>query len=427
MPTIAPELLKSISKDIFFIKCTEDKYIVSLPLRGVAFYSGKAGVDELQRTLRGNSENIRQETLDYVRYLCSLPIRPISQKEAKPLFGPYISIILHQKCNFECIYCFAHDARGNESLSQNDVKFIIDNWANGSSDHRKITFIGGGEPTLAWPLLKWSIEYIRKIFISENVKIVLVTNGSLLSRERVAFLKTANVTISLSFDILPDIQDSQRRLYNSSKSSFKVVDLFLKNAYESQLSCEIRCTITPLIVHRMEEMVRFVAENYRGIKKIHFEHVTSPGVPDDFYSEYTDSFFKARTVGRNLGLIVYNSISSSQGKVRNSFCSGTSCFVPTQCGEITCTACHRASSEKDELIDTFKKAVIHKDYTTEFLERPHEIIRGTMPECETCHAKWQCAGSCIMERLVIGPTLFKKRCEMVRDFNKRLLEEHLNS
>lgn len=426
MPTIAPELLKSISKDIFFIKCTEDKYIVSLPLRGVAFYSGKAGVDELQRTLRGNSENIRQETLDYVRYLCSLPIRPISQKEAKPLFGPYISIILHQKCNFECIYCFAHDARGNESLSQNDIKFIIDQWAKGSSDHKKITFIGGGEPTLSWDLLRWSIEYIHKIFAKENVKIVLVTNGSLLSHERISFLKCHNVIVSLSFDILPDIQDRQRKLFNSTKSSFEAVDCFLKDAYESRLSCEIRCTVTPSIVQQMADMVRFVADNYKGVRKIHFEHVTSSKNPEDFYSKYTDAFFEAREIGRRLGLTVYNSISSSQGKVRHSFCSGTSCFVPTQSGEIICTACHRASSEKDELMNTFKKAIIHQDQTIEIFNRPHEMIRGAMPECETCHAKWQCAGSCVMERLVIGPKLFIKRCEMVREFNKRLLEEQLN-
>lgn len=427
MPSFSNTRIKTISNDVFFIKCAEDKYIVSLPLRGLAFYSNQEGVNQLQKVLAGNCSNISDELVDRINYILNAPVRSVPTLKEKSLFGPSISIILHQLCNFECSYCFAHNARGKEALSRNDVKFIIDSWLYSSAEHKKVTFIGGGEPSLSWELLRWSIDYIRGLINNEDVKIVLVTNGSLLNHEKVNYLKSKSITVSLSFDILPDIQDSQRPFYNSTKSSFAAVDSFLKDAEQSHLNCEIRCTITPRIVHRMSEMVMFVSRNYPEVEKIHFEHVTSSSNPHDFYSSFTREFFTARALGRNLGITVYNSITSSQGKVRFSFCGGTSCFVPTPEGDILCSACHRISSHKDKLMDTFNDAVIHNHHIFVNKDAPHKSIRGMLESCVRCPAKWQCAGGCLMERLTIGNELFKLKCEMVRDFNRLLLEEQLNT
>ncbi len=316
--------------------------------------------------------------------------------------------------------------------SKEDVRFLIDSWAIQTGPHHKVTFIGGGEPTTKWSLLEWAIRYIREKI--GTVEIVLVTNGSLLSPDKIVFLKKERVQISLSYDILPDIQDSQRLIYKSSKSSFHVVDLFLKevatinaNSDDTPIHVGIRCTITPSIVKKMTDMVRFVSDNYSGVvRRVHFEHVTSTNNPGDFYKQYEEAFFEARNFGRSVGLEISNSLTSSQGKVRSSFCRRESCFVPAGENRIICTACHRVSSPRDSFINVFKYAESYKH--GEFCIRGprHDEMRGISKECEKCPAKWQCAGGCIMERRTLSPEQLRMKCEMVRGFNRRLLEEKLN-
>ena len=426
-------IIECLSKETFIIKSSEDRYIVSLPLRGKAFFASAYGAETLLNVLGGSAMEVDNQVEDYLKELYDMPSLTPAIKSREGVFSSAISLILTQRCNFECTYCFAHDARGKETMTQEDVAFIIDSWAAEPIPHQKVTFIGGGEPTIVWDLLEWAIKYVRKKL--GDVKIVLVTNGSLISHDRLLFLRDAKVQISLSFDILPEIQEGQRRIYHSGKSSFKAVDTFIRDVIQTNAGTEksdvirvgIRSTITPDIVEKMTDMVRFVDENYRGtVKQIHFEHVTSSSNPGAFYHQYEEEFFKARAFGREVGIEVCNSITASQGKVRNSFCLGESCFVPTDDDGIICTACHRISSPRDGLIDVFKYAEARGHKMFHFKEATNESLRGNSEDCNTCPAKWQCAGGCIMERLLLSPELLEKKCEMVRGFNRRLLEEKLD-
>ena len=430
---IIDPIIKELSRQTYIIDSDKYEHIVSLPLREVAFSATSEGAEVLRNALWGSCTNVDGEAENLLRELYARPAKTPCPQRKESVFSSAISIILTQRCNFECTYCFAHDARGKETMTREDVRFIIDSWAAQPVPHNKVTFIGGGEPTVVWKLLEWSIGYIRKTI--GDAQIVLVTNGSLISHDRLLFLKEAKVQISLSFDILPEIQEGQRRIYHSGRSSFQAVDSFLKDV--ARINAEagendtfhvgVRSTITPDIVEKMTDMVRFVRDNYAGVvRKIHFEHVTSPDNPATFYSLYEEEFFKARTVGREAGIEVFNSLTTSQGKVRSSFCLGESCFVPAGDDGILCTACHRISSPKDSMIGMFKYAESYEHGEFRCHEAGHEDLRGVVEECQSCPARWQCAGGCIMERLVLPPDLIRKKCEMVRGFNRRLLEEKLN-
>ena len=419
-------MTECLSKDTFFIKISEDEYIISHPLRGYACKANAEAVECLRRTLASPVTAVDGPVAEYMKQVYDLPERTISPMRRDGAFASTISLILTQQCNFECTYCFAHDARGKESMTDEDLRFIIDSWAAEAIPHRKVTFIGGGEPTMKWSLLERAVRYVRDRV--GDVEIVLVTNGSLISHDRLVFLRDAGVTISLSFDILPEIQEKQRRVFNSGRSSFQIVDSFLKEVARIGYHCEIRSTITPDTVGRMTDMVRFVHDRYDAVRRVHFEHVTSRDNPIRFYGQFEEEFFKARAVGREIGIEGYNSITASQGKVRSAFCRGTSCFVPAGKSNIICTACHRISSSRDELIDVFKYATIDGDGNRNIRLHParYETLRGIQEECESCPARWQCAGGCLNERLTLTPELLRMKCEMVRGFNKRLLLEKLN-
>ena len=350
-----------------------------------------------------------------------------SPKPSEPdtdLFSPSIRIILSQLCNFACTYCFAQEARSKDRISIASLKRILDDWYGHLQKNRKITFIGGGEPTVTWDELSWAIEYAKSI--DSRTNILIVTNGSLLPDERLAFLEKHNVSLSLSFDILPDIQNSQRPIHNSRISSFDVVDSLIKRLACYQIPCGIRSTITSNNVLRMKEMVQFVDANYPHIKKVHLEHVTDTNNPESFYRDFVDNFFDAREYGRGVGINVYNSLTSSQGQIRYSFCSGTKCFVPSSDNGYAFTACHRVSSPKDSLFEIFgttQQELSSKKRVNE----SYRHYRGRRELCKECEAKWQCAGGCIMESISLPSSLLLLKCKMVREFNKRLLLEKLST
>ena len=154
--------------------------------------------------------------------------------------------------------------------------------------------------------------------------------------------------------------------------------------------------------------------------------MTSSNNSASFYKQYEEAFFEARSLGRFMGLEISNSLTSSQGKVRSSFCRRENCFVPTGENRIICTSCHRVSSPRDKNINVFKYAESYKHGEFRIYGSHLDEIRGLLKECEKCPAKWQCAGGCIMKRLSLTPELRGMKCEMVRGFNRRLLEEKLN-
>ena len=104
---------------------------------------------------------------------------------------------LTNACNYHCSYCFGK-FQTNETLTFEKACLVVDNIARyfrakGIVDGR--INLAGGEPLL-YPHLDKLIEYIY----SSNIKVSLVTNGSLLTKERVYSWKGKVDCIGLSVD-----------------------------------------------------------------------------------------------------------------------------------------------------------------------------------------------------------------------------------
>lgn len=151
----------------------------------------------------------------------------------EPQLKPFASstnlvIILSQMCNLACSYCYAQDARSKDVLEKEKLKVAIDSHFDWKSNKLHFSFIGGGEPTLTWELLVWAINYIRSIDAgTRNVSIGVTTNGTLLNDERINFLKENKVRIGLSFEILPDVQSTQR-CFSDNRNSFEIINSVIK-------------------------------------------------------------------------------------------------------------------------------------------------------------------------------------------------------
>ncbi len=106
---------------------------------------------------------------------------------------------------------------------------------------------------------------------------------------------------------------------------------------------------------RMTEMLLFVYKNYKGIKELHFEPVCDEMDNDtEFYTTFITSFIETFDKGRQLGVLVANSLVNSFFHIRDHYCVGELCITPD--GDIV--ACHRFSSIKDKAFNIFNSGRI---------------------------------------------------------------------
>lgn len=142
-----------------------------------------------------------------------------------------ICLNLTDACNLECKYCFVeqHPHFMSYDVALKAVNFILENLEKknkkfNSNERCNLTYFGG-EPTLMWdeiivPLTK----YIREN--NYPIDLNMTTNGTLLNKERIEFLKEFDVPILLSFDGAEETQNFNRKCRNQEENSF---DLVVKN------------------------------------------------------------------------------------------------------------------------------------------------------------------------------------------------------
>lgn len=153
--------------------------------------------------------------------------------EYKEEYGWLTNICLNvtDACNLACRYCFVeqHPHYMTLDVAKQAVHFILDNLEKknkkfNENKHASITYFGG-EPTLMWN----EIIVPLTIYIKENnfpIDLNITTNGTLLNKERILFLKKNGIIPLLSIDGDKETQDYNRPCINSKLSSF---DLVVKN------------------------------------------------------------------------------------------------------------------------------------------------------------------------------------------------------
>ena len=416
-------------KDDLYIIPIDGGNIIYSPLRRGVFWANEKAADIVRQYITNgqldSSKNNR--VYDHLNILSSANVVAPTRR-TKPV-GNSLVVILSQQCNLACAYCYAHEARSKDVLGKDKLKIAYNSMLANENKHKKVSFIGGGEPMVTWDAIEWSVNYINQHkSLEDKISYSITTNATLLTDHIIWFCKNNRIHIGVSFEIIKDVQDNQRPFYKSNKSTFDVINQNIKKLIDNGISFEIRSTITKLNVTLMPEMVSFVADNYSVLKKVHFEQVTDPNQNNsEFYSEFIDYFFKAREIGKSRGIDVYNSITKSVYRIRERFCNGEMCITPT--GDIV--ACHRVSSAKDIDYSTFCYGRIEEEsmYLDSNKYQSYLAFANTKkPECERCFAYWHCAGICPMERTVLKDGRLNAKCNFTKEIVKRvLLEAIINS
>lgn len=176
-------------------------------------------------------------------------------------------INLTDNCNLRCPYCFTeHNTRVMDlGTLKASIMFVI-NGLNKFDKHKPPCFnFFGGEPMLHYAdLIQPSILWTEELGIRQqyNINFGMTTNGTLLTVDRIKWLKEHEVSILLSIDGAKYTQDKQRPTADKS-SSFDLIEKNIPVLLQYFPYTTFRSTIEP-------ENASHIYENYLYARKMGF-------------------------------------------------------------------------------------------------------------------------------------------------------------
>ena len=414
---------------VFAIPIEGENILLYSPFTGYVMKSDRELTNRIEEASKNGTKNKKiKEQLD--RMLNTELYGKKMYKIHNPEEYLLLYILPNYICNFSCSYCFSVKGRSQKELSEEKLKAALEYFIDTNRIREKmlfITFLGGGEPTMSWKLLRFGIEYAHTLSQTQNIEIKLeiVTNGSILSEEMLQIFIRYKVQLRISFEVLEDIQNKQRSKYNKV---CKTIDRLSK----ADLYLEIRSMITPLNVRRMKEMVQTLITRFPAINTYMFDPITDKHTfwnkkdTASFYKEYEYHFIEALNLAEKHQKQLKCATLRNLNSIVKRYCFGELCLTP----EGTFTICHRVSSPSDIHYNDCIYGKITESGKIEFnYEKYQSIINSDTvynnPDCDTCFIKWNCGGGCMIQNKEYNDEIHTVICESTRSFSKTLLLRRL--
>lgn len=335
-----------------------------------------------------------------------------------------MSLLPNSACNFACSYCYSAKGRSSTVLPWEKAKTALDYFINPdriTQRHLSLFISGGGEPLISWDITKRCIEYATKRCEESGftIRISVVTNGSLITREMANFLFQYNCSVCISFEVLKDLQNRQRK-------NFEVVDKNISLLGESGLRVMLNSTITPTSVAHMKEMIGTVADRYPFVAQYTMEPVTSVELFRTaqelgcFYNNFYHNYLEAKQTARDKHIPLRFTFDDALRDVVIRHCPGKFCITP----QGTISVCHLVSSPKEE---RYKECIYGKieDGVLEIdknrFDQLYSMNLFSYDRCRDCFAKFSCGGECLTRNTTYPADYMQEVC----DFNRRFVLHQL--
>lgn len=193
-----------------------------------------------------------------------------------------VMLVLTHACNLRCRYCFVEKQPEymTYETALDAVHFLVEN-SKISNVNPSINFFGG-EPMIMWDkIIEPLTTYIRKEY-GNLFGISLTTNGTLLTEERLQFMRDHRIGFLLSVDGGKETQDYNRPKV-SGEGSFDEVSKWFAPLLGLQPNATFRMTSIPKTCHRLFEDIMFAEQT--GFKNF----FTVPNVFEQWNDEAKDA------------------------------------------------------------------------------------------------------------------------------------------
>ena len=196
-----------------------------------------------------------------------------------------VCISINNRCNLKCRYCHFIEKEQSIEPAAMDIPLILDNIRSHIEKHNiklfKIGFVGNGEPLLEYDLLKSCIERIDDLIRAGLVAAYTITNGTVFTRDMIAWLHDHKVNVGVSIDGIKEIHDRWR--CHSHRKVMQGIELYreVTGSWPS-----LNCTVGQDVLDRVDETIEF----FKAFdSRITFSRMTGRyGISIEQYREFLD-------------------------------------------------------------------------------------------------------------------------------------------
>lgn len=342
-----------------------------------------------------------------------------------------MSVLPTHRCNLSCSYCYSSAGRGGQMLSREKLKAALDYFIDALRLQDRcldISFIGGGEPLLAWEIVRFGIEYASALASKGGFKLAmtLVTNGTIMNDEIAGGLMEYGVLPDISFDILEAVHEKNRGKY---REVCRTLDMLAR----SGLKPSVNATVTPDNVRMQEQMVGEMIHRHPAVGTMVFEPVVSRevfgGIEEfrQFYNDFLLHFTRAVNLAKESGKSVTCRIFRNIGEIIDRGCPSK--FALTPDGTISICYCSSSPEEKSfarriyGIVDDQGAVRLDEDrFRAVNLENVHSFEK-----CKDCFAKWHCGGGCMCPNDTYEEPWLDVICDFTREMVLGALLERIRT
>jgi uncharacterized protein len=338
-----------------------------------------------------------------------VPLKPI------PLQTMVLNVT--NQCNLSCTYCYEYgedkivDTENGkkpkfmtEATARESVDFMFKEAGDNPRAH--LTFFGG-ETLLNFPVLKLTVDYARQraAALGKEVDFSLTTNATLLKPEVVDFICEHGISVTVSIDGPPKLQD-KFRVFKNGSGSYDIVAPKIRELIRRHTSRPIgaRVTLTSSTLDVMT-IYRHLTDEI-GFQEVGFAPVTTSPNRDyaidgegfsDMLGQFTElayEFLEYALQNRHHG---FSNVRETLGEIHKGMSKAYPCGaglglvgVATD-GDVA--LCHRFAGSEAHKMGTVKDG-LDREVQAAFLTT-HHIDNKT--DCATCWARPVCSGGCYHE------------------------------
>lgn len=221
-----------------------------------------------------------------------------------------LRVVLTDKCNMTCDYCFVKTNTGHPDMTEKDLRQGLEYLfvSNAGQDEVQVQWFGG-EPSLRFDLIQIGDSLVTELASRHGigkVRRVLVTNGLRMTDQMIAHLQQFEYSVGISYDGPPSV-NRQFRVLRSGEAVDDRIEKTIKLLVASDnISVGLNLTPTPANVATLDSVVVYAIETL-GVR---FIYVNTP-IPASGRWEVdgnilAESLFRARIRAFQKGAMLFS-------------------------------------------------------------------------------------------------------------------------